>query len=125
LINQDGISALIAAKPGPLQRSLQAVLAAMAQIKTVRQADDVASTLRVLAECHPGLVLLDTNLSTNGAAALVKMIKAQEPRCCCLVLADDVQGQREVECAGANLALVKGLPAEKLLESIERLLTEQ
>jgi DNA-binding NarL/FixJ family response regulator len=107
-----------------LQRSLHAVLAAMTQIKTLRQADDIASTLTVLAECHPALVLLDTSLFANEASALVRLIKVQEPGCRCLVLADDIPGQREAESAGANLALVKGLPAQKLLESIERLLTE-
>jgi DNA-binding NarL/FixJ family response regulator len=107
-----------------LQRSLQAILTVIDQISSVRQTDDLASTLRVLAECHPRLVLLDTSLSAYRASALVKLIKAQEPQCRCLVLADDVQGRQEAEEAGADLALVKGLPAEKLFESIERLLVE-
>jgi DNA-binding NarL/FixJ family response regulator len=124
LINQDGISALIVAKSGPLQRSLEAVLIRIDQINGVKQTDDLASTLRALPEHNPKLVLVDTSFSTYGALVLVKLIKAQQPGCRCLVLVDDVQDRQEAEEAGADLALVKGLPAEKLFEGIERLLAD-
>ena len=122
---KENISVLIAAQPGPLRDALQAMLTMMPQIETINQVDDALSVLRVNAEHHPALVLLDVNLSGNEASTVVREIKGSDSPSRCLVLADNVQQQQEAQAAGADVALLKGFPAAKLFETIKELLTGQ
>jgi DNA-binding NarL/FixJ family response regulator len=98
------------------------MLTIMPQIETVDQASDAWSALRAVGACRPALVLLDVSLANDEITNLVELIKAEGPQSRCLVLADDVQQQREAQSAGADVALVKGFPAAKLFETIEELL---
>jgi DNA-binding NarL/FixJ family response regulator len=116
---------LLAAKPGPLRESLQALLLMVPKIDTVSQVGDAPSILRAVVEHHPALVLLDTSLSGDKVSTVVKMIKANGSRSRCLVLVDNVQQQQEAESAGADVVLFKGFPAAKLFEVIKGLLSEQ
>jgi DNA-binding NarL/FixJ family response regulator len=122
MIKRRRAMALIAAKPGPLADSLQALLMAVPQIETVKQVSDAQSVLRVLTEHQPALVLLDTNLPGNGTLTVLKRIKSQRPQSRCLVLTDDIQQQHDAKTAGADLALLKGFPAVELYEIIVGLL---
>ncbi len=118
------MSALIAAQPGPLRDALQALLGMMPQIKTVYRVSNVSSMQRTVAEHHPALVLLDTNLSEK-VSQVVKMIQTDGNGSQCLVLADNVQQQQLAQSAGADAALLKGFPADRLFETIWTLTTEQ
>jgi DNA-binding NarL/FixJ family response regulator len=115
------ISVLIAARPGRMRDSLLAVLKSAPGISVVGQADCGASALSMIAACCPALALLDTDLPDGQAFAVLEQIKTLEPRCCCLVLADDRHQQQDAVSAGADAALLKGFPAAKLLGVIERL----
>jgi CheY-like chemotaxis protein len=119
------MSALIAARPGPLQDGLRAMLMIMPHVETVNQVSNASMATRTVAEHHPALVLLDASLTNDGIATIVETIKAKGPHSRCLVLANDVQQQREAYAAGADAALVLGCPAAKLFDIVERLLVEQ
>jgi two-component system nitrate/nitrite response regulator NarL len=125
IMGKESISALIVAEPGPLRDGLRALLRATPQISAVIQVDNTSSALGAVVEHYPALVLLDASLFDSGALSLVRMIKAEGIRSRCLVLADDVQQQQEARSVGADVALLKGFSAAKLLEMIERLLPEQ
>lgn len=115
------ISVLVAARPGRMRDSLLALLKSAPRISVVGQTDCGASALNMVAVYHPALALLDTDLPDGKVFAVLEQIKALEPRCCCLVLADDRHQQQDAVSAGADAALLKGFPAARLLDVIERL----
>jgi DNA-binding NarL/FixJ family response regulator len=116
-------SALIAARPGPLQDGLQALMTAIPQIEIVARADDASAVVRLVTEYRPSLVLLDTSLVGNEAWTMLRQIKAEWPQARCTVLADNVQQQQEATAAGADAVLLKGFPAARLVATIEKLLS--
>ena len=116
-------SALIVAQPGPLRDSLWAFLMSLPQIEIVRLVEDAPSALRVVTEYNPALVLVDTNLADNGVLNISRQIKVEGFQSRCLILTDNIQQQQEAIAAGADTVLVKGIPAAKLFEIIEELLS--
>jgi DNA-binding NarL/FixJ family response regulator len=115
-------SILIAARPCRMRDSLRFLLKTVPGIEIVGQADDSASALRMVTEHHPMLVLLDTNLPGEGVSTVVRQIKANGSQSRCLVLAGDAWQQREARDAGADVALLKGFPAARLVEAVGELL---
>ncbi len=124
-MTSDKRMALIVAQPGPLRDGLKALLMTVPQIETVMQVSDVSSVRAAIAQDRPVLVLLDTNFTNgNGPSTVVKLIKAEGSQSRCLVLADNIQQQQQATIAGADVALLKGLPAARLFETIEELLSK-
>lgn len=122
IMENNGLSALIVAQPGPLRSGLRALLTVVPRIQSVEQANEVPAILEALEADLPALVLLDAGFSDDGISHIVRSIKAVGDRSRCLVLADDIQQQQEAQAAGADVALIKGVPAVKLFEAIEELL---
>ena len=116
-------SVLIAANPGRMRDSLHLLLKTVNKITIVGLADDSTSTLQMVHELHPGLVLLDTNLPGEDVTSLLKRIKGNGTRSRCLVLANNFEQQGKAEAAGADMTLVKGFATAKLFQTIEHLLT--
>jgi len=115
--------ALIVTGPDSLQNGLVALITTMPQIHAVLVAEEAAGALRVIADHRPALVLLDMILPKNGASTVLKEIKSKWPSTRCIALADDVHQQQEAEAAGADVVLIKGYPAAKLIAAIEGLLS--
>lgn len=115
-------SALILARPGRLRDSLGALLTAMPQIRQVDSTDDAVTALDRFANPPPNLILMDTNLASNGLSLTLRQIKDRWPQARCLILADDVRQQYIARKAGADSALLKGYPTAQLFATIERLL---
>lgn len=113
---------LIAGRPCRMRDSLHILLKTMPGIDIIGHADDGSSALRMITERQPALVLLDTNLPGEMFFTLLKRIKGNGFHSRCLVLVDDVQQRREAQAAGADAVLVKGFPAAKLFETMEKLL---
>jgi DNA-binding NarL/FixJ family response regulator len=84
--------------------------------------DDKRLSIRI--DRCPALVLLDSGLDRGEIRPAVRRVKAQWPQARCVFLADDVQQQREGESAGADAALLKGLPATQLIAVIVGLLPQ-
>jgi DNA-binding NarL/FixJ family response regulator len=117
--------ALIATRPGSLQDSLVALMTTMHQVNAVLIAEDAASALRTMAQHRPALVVLELDLSAEERHTTLQEIKTRWPLTRCIALADDVQGQQEAESAGADVVLIKGYPAAKLIAAIEGLLSQE
>jgi DNA-binding NarL/FixJ family response regulator len=117
-----GESTLIVARPGRLRDALSALLTTIPGLRIVGQADDGPSVLRMVAERHPTLVLLDSTLPDDEVKAVVRQIKAHWPQIRCIVLAGNPEQQQIVRNAGADEVLLKGYPAATLLASLEKLL---
>lgn len=117
-----GTSALIVAKAGPIRDGLHALVTAMPQIDAVQGADDVASALTVAFECSPALVVLESTLFGKDVGLAVRRVKTRWPMARCVFLANDVQQRQEAEAAGADVVLLEGFPAGRLVAAIVRLL---
>lgn len=117
-------SALIVTGVNCLQNGLLALTTAMPQLELVDEAGDASMALRIVDEHPPDLVLLDADLPGNQAWAVLKHIKAGCPHTHCIVLADDVQQQKDAETLGADAVVLKGTPPAKLIAAIEGLLPQ-
>ena len=116
--------ALIVAKPGPLRDGLQALLIAVPQVDAVEQICDLSSALEMSFERSPALVLLDSGLAGSGIRPAVRQAKARWPQARSIFLADSVQQQCEAEAVGVDAVLLKGTLPERLVATIQGLLSQ-
>lgn len=114
---------LIAARPGRLRDGLRTVLTTVPQVEVVDPVDNRGSTLQMVAEHCPALVLLDFNLSADEVVAVLKQIKTEWPHIGCITLVDNRQQERMAKAAGADEVVRKGFPTCQLVEVVMRLLT--
>jgi len=117
------VSALIVSQPGPLRDGLRALLTAMPRVKIIGEVSDTASVLRRIQRHRPTLVLMDADLPGDEARNTLKAIKTNWPQVRCIVLTSTVEQQQAAALAGADSAPLKGLLAEKLYATIEKLLS--
>jgi DNA-binding NarL/FixJ family response regulator len=117
--------ALIVAKPGPLRNSLQALMTTMPQIEILAETSDPTALLRMGAEIQPHVVLMDADLPEAQVCAALRQIKAEWSQTRSIVLVEDSQQQQLAQAAGADVALLKGHPAAKLVATIEALLSQE
>ena len=117
--------ALIVARPGPLRNSLQALMTTMPQIEILAETSDPSALLRMGAEIQPHVILLDASLPEDEVCAALRQIKEEWSRTRSIVLAEDSQQQQKVQAAGADVALLIGHPAAKLVATIEGLLSQK
>ncbi len=115
------VAILVAARPGRVRDGLQALLAAIPQIKMIGHADDGVSVLERVAEHKPALVLLDTNLPDGEVWAVLRQIKIRCPQARCLIMSDTGQQRRAAKAAGADGVLLKGFLAAELVAAIKEL----
>lgn len=121
---QNNKSALIMAKPSELREALQAILSVIPQIKQICETDNCASTLTMAAQLHPALVVLDFDLPLKQISIVLAQIKATCSQAQSVVLVDNEQEYQMAKAAGADLVLIKGIQAAKLLAILsERLST--
>ena len=111
--------ALIVAKPGPLRNSLQALMTTMPQIEIVAEANDPSALLRMGGRIQPDIVLLDASLPENEHWAALRQIQETWSQARTIVLVESSEQQLQAEQAGANVALLQGFPAAKLVAIIE------
>lgn len=117
--------ALIVAKPSQFREGLQAMLASIPQIKQVSQVDDAASALRMVAQHSPALILLDFDLSSSDALAVaLKQIKALWPESRCIALVHNEPEYQLAKAAGADVVVMKGVPAAQLFIIVKELLSQ-
>jgi DNA-binding NarL/FixJ family response regulator len=117
-------SVLIAARPDRMRDSLRLLLKTRPEIEIAGHADDDASTLKMVAELDPALMLLNTNLPGEDIVTVLQEIRATGSECRCLVLADVAQQQQAARDAGADVALLKGCSATEFFGAIDGLLAE-
>lgn len=115
---------LILATPGDLQTSLQMLLSLLSDVAVLVTAES-SSALQAIERYAPALVIMDFALPEEDQPNGVNRIKARWPATPCLVLVNDEQQYQKAQASGADLVLVKGYPAAKLLATIEDLLTQR
>jgi DNA-binding NarL/FixJ family response regulator len=113
---------LIVVSPSPLRDGLRALLTAIPQVESLREADDASLALRAIEEHPPALVLIGVDPPGDEVWELLGQIKAGWPQIRSILLVDDAQQQRLAQAAGADCVLIKGFPASKLSATIKSLL---
>ena len=121
MINQS-ILALVVSNSGVLQNGLLALMTTIPQISAVLVAEDVNSTLRMVENHQPVLIILD--ISLTNVQDVIKQIKAQCPHIHLIVLVEDAEQQREIEESGADSVLIKGFPVQKLIAIVENVIDD-
>jgi len=117
--------ALIVARPGPLRNSLQALMTTMPQIEILAETSDPSALLRMGAGIKPDVVLLDASLPQEQVWPALQQIKEEWSQTRSIVLVEDSQQQQKAQAAGADVALLKGYPATRLVATIEGLLSQE
>jgi DNA-binding NarL/FixJ family response regulator len=110
---------LIAAPPSKVQEALQVLLADIPAVRVTVTAD-VDATLATLQSQRFALVILDGALSGNP----IVLARLQGTSTASLVLVEYAEEVAPLLNAGADVALVKGYPAARLLTLINQLLEE-
>jgi DNA-binding NarL/FixJ family response regulator len=118
-----GISALIVARLGPLRSGLQALLSSIPSIQSIDLADNGPAALKLFADRHPRLALLEGDSSSDQVWITLQEIKDMSPQTKCIVLVDSVQLGQTAEAAQADAVLLQGTSAYELVTTIEQLLT--
>jgi DNA-binding NarL/FixJ family response regulator len=113
------ILTLVVISPGDLQNGILALMTTVPQLGAVLVAEDIESTLRMVENHQPALVIMDT-VSTQACEVIWK-IKRQWPQIHLIALVEDIDQQKEATAASADRVLVKGFSAQKLVEIIEDL----
>ncbi len=116
-------SIFIIAKPGRRRDSLRAMLKTITGLKIAGQADDGPTTLKMMVDCRPKLVLLDSNLPDDKAWTVLTLIKSKWPQIPCLVLVDTLDQQQTAKIAGADDVLITEFSITKLDTTINELLS--
>jgi DNA-binding NarL/FixJ family response regulator len=114
---QKSILALVVSNSGVFQNGLIALMTTIPTINAVLVAEDTKSTLRIIDNHQPALIILDMSLLKVQDA--IKQIKTQWPQIHLIVLTDDLTLGKDVETIGADHVLIKGFSPQKLVEVIE------
>ena len=118
-------SILIVARPDRWHDALRALLTAIPYLKIVGQTDHGLTIMQLVAEHQPTLVLVDARVLEEEIGAVLKQLKATQPRIRYIVLADNGQQQQTAAAVGADKVLLRGFPPTQLFAIIEQQLSQQ
>lgn len=99
------IATVIVARPGIMQQSLRASLAACASVAVVASLGDGLSALNYVAAHRPALLVVDCNLLDGEVEALLAGVKLRQLPTRCLVLTRSHQQQDWALACGADAVL--------------------
>lgn len=110
---------LVISNSGSLQNGLLALLTTIPQINPVLADEKLSTVLRLVEYHQPALAILD--MSIPEVKDVIQQIKELCPQIHLIVLVNSVKGQNDAEELGADSVLLKGFPAQKLVDVIEKL----
>jgi YesN/AraC family two-component response regulator len=88
------------------------------QIEVVGNAANGREAILMVEKCQPDVVLMDAFMPVMNGLEATRAIKAIEPQVKVIMLTLYSELQRVAKTAGVDAFLVKGCPAEKLIDTI-------
>jgi DNA-binding NarL/FixJ family response regulator len=113
------VLALVVSSSGVLQNGLLALMTTIPQISAVLVAEDVTSTMRMVKNHQPALIILDMTLP--NIKEVIKQIKEGCPRIHLIALAEDTTQQEQAKASGADSTLLSGFSAQTLITIVENI----
>lgn len=121
-MTRKSVLALIVSSPGALESGLLALMTTVPRISVILVAEDFKSTLRMVENHQPALVLID--MPSLEIKDVIHEIKDKWPHIHLIVLADEVSQGEEACTLGVDSVLIKGFSAQKLLTVVEKALDD-
>jgi len=118
-MKNQSILALVVSNSGVLQNGLLALMTTIPQISAVLVAEDVNSSLRMVENHKPALIILDISLPEMQNA--IKQLKEQYPQIHLILLVEDIDQMKEIEEYPIDNVFIKGFSAKKFITIIENL----
>jgi DNA-binding NarL/FixJ family response regulator len=110
---------LVVSNAGSLQNGILALLTTIPQISPVLADEELGTALRLVENHRPALAILD--VAMPEVKEIIRQIKEACPQTSLIVLVNNVREQKDVEELGVDGVLLKGFPAQKLIDIVERL----
>lgn len=98
--------------------ALRALLATSPSIEVVAEAADGSEAVRLVEEYHPDVVVMDICMPLLDGLTATRCIKHIWPDIKVVILTMHSPMQQEALSTGADVFLVKGCPAQKLISAI-------
>ena len=112
------IRVLIAEDRARSRDGLKALLVTQPEIEIVGEAADGREVVHMVEERRPDVVLMDVRMPVMDGLEATRLIKEKWLEVKVIVLTMYALHQADALAAGADAFLVKGCPAEELLEAI-------
>jgi DNA-binding NarL/FixJ family response regulator len=117
----DKVATIIVSRPGVIRQALQTMLALLPQIEITGAAGGGLSALNLARQNRPALLIIDSSLPEDEIQALLQQIKQEQPQIRCLVLAETSRQQAAVLALGADAAILRSEPTERLVEALNNM----
>jgi DNA-binding NarL/FixJ family response regulator len=114
------ITVLLADDQALFREGLHTLLSTHAELQVVGEAANGDEALRLAAELHPAVVLMDVQMPVLDGVAATRRLRATQPECRVILLTtfDDDEYVFEGLRAGAAGYLLKDAPSARLVEAI-------
>ena len=94
-------------------------------LEVVAKANDLQTTLNLVGETRPGIVLLDRNLTGQPLEELIQTLQQLDPQPGIILINSEPEFKQAALAAGAQAVVVKGDPPKSLLLAIETVRQKQ
>ena len=98
--------------------ALRALLATQSSIEVVAEAGDGSEAVRMVEEYQPDVIVMDICMPLLDGLTATRCIKYCWPDTKVIILTMHPPMQKEALSSGADVFLVKGCPAQKLISAI-------
>ena len=122
-MTKNPVPALVVSNSGSLQNGLLALLTTIPRISPLLTDEELSSALRLVESHQPALAVLD--MSMPDIKEIIRRMKQLCPHIHLIVLVENAIGQKGAEELGVDSVLLKGFPAQKLVDIVEKLIDQR
>lgn len=104
---------------------IKSLLAVMAQLEVVGEAENGADAIEMVGRCQPDLLLVDISLKDINGLELTRLLRSQYPSLKVLVLSmyDNYEYVSESVRSGASGYVLKNAPSREIIAAIEAIVS--
>ena len=124
LQNNRIVPVAVVSRPGIMQQSLRASLAACPGIVVVASFGDGLTALNRLAGLQHGILVIDSNLLDEEVDALLGSVKVRQPGIGCLVFAQSRLRHQQLLVDGADAVILRNGSPQDLQQALSRLVQD-